>query len=170
MLTVTAEAMQVELPSKAVLEVYLSDLSALSDEQLALALGRCRREILNTYGKFVSVAQILSMADVPLAEEVTDVEAGNAWEQLLLHVDKHVQSEPEGSYFTRVPVDEVTDRIVRRIGGWKVLKCRTNENIPFIRKDFVEQFKLLKLEPMFDLTSDKRILQGLTQKQLGGGA
>lgn len=77
-----------------------------------------------------------------------DAEARKAWDVLTRFVKKYVGNDVYGTFAPQhgwYPKShpKLSDRIldtVRRSGGWKVYKCMTNDDFPFVQKRFFEEY------------------------------
>ncbi len=126
------------------LALYVDDLADLSLEQLERALWRARRE-LNFFPK---IAEIRERAGAD-PEECQDAEAHRAWGVVVLYSDKWVHADPQGCYVPQQgcrsgqppQLDQRTLDCVRLLGGWKRLKTASEDDVPFLKKDFIEEYK-----------------------------
>jgi hypothetical protein len=164
MLTATVEVMGIELSEEA-LDLFVYDLSHLSDEAIAKALARCRREIRPING-FVrlTIADVLDRAGILQGKQADAAEATIAWDTVTAFAKRHIERVPGGGdhdYRVRaasgpidwtdpkkprsemIPAPELGPRIedsVRRIGGWATLKGMDESNYAFVKRDFVAEF------------------------------
>jgi|SRR5579863_7832640 len=154
------------------LKVYAGDLSDLDRRQLEQAFIRGRRELKF----FPKIAELRSLAGKS-QEQQQDAEARKAWDATMKFMEKYVSNDvygnfgPEhGWYPRRYPT--LSERIlatVRRTGGWKIYKCMSNDDFPFVQKRFFEEYtawaaveqieepKLLREIPQLQL--DKKTLR-----------
>lgn len=151
MITATAEVMGTEL-SPSALALFVTDLEKLPIESVAGALVRCRREMRgkNAFPPTLTIADVLDRAGVVVESEAEDAEWQVAWEVAVSHASKYIVSNPEGEYEekhyfgeTNV-IPELPQRIrdtVRRIGGWRAIKCMSNDDFPFVQKRFRERYQ-----------------------------
>jgi hypothetical protein len=132
------------------LAIYLESLSDLSDNQLALAVGRAIRELKF----FPRVAELRELAGVLSAEQQRDAEMRAAWDILTKYVGKYVGNSVEGNYGpqygsygpsqwpARYP--ELPQRIldcIRRSGGWAVYKNMGEDDVPHQQRRFFEEYR-----------------------------
>jgi len=125
------------------LALYIDDLADLSQEQLERALWRARRELRF----FPKIAELRELAGAS-AEETQAAEAHKAWDLLLDFVDTWIHADVEGRYgpeqgCRRFPPPKLEQCIldcVRRLGGWKRLKTASEQDVPFLKKDFLEEY------------------------------
>ena len=151
MVTATAEVMGTELSTPA-LALFVADLEKLPIESVARALARCRREIRgrNGFPPTLTIADILDRAGIVAESEAEDAEWQAAWDVAVRHANKYIISNPEGEYQEKhyfgetVVIPELSQRIrdsVRRIGGWRTIKCMSNDDFPFVQKRFREAYQ-----------------------------
>jgi Domain of unknown function (DUF6475) len=151
MVTATAEVMGTELSTPA-LALFVADLEKLPIESLARALARCRREIRgrNGFPPTLTIADVQDRAGVVAESEAEDAEWQAAWDVALHHAGKYIITNPEGEYEEKhyygetVSIPELSQRIrdtVRRIGGWRAIKCMSNDDFPFVQKRFREAYQ-----------------------------
>ena len=140
--TILAEAMG-ETMTLARLKIYAGDLVDINQTALEIAFQRARREC----HFFPKIAELRKFAGTGEGNQ-EDAEARRSWDVVMDFVRKYVGNDiyghygPEHGWYTRWPI--LSDRIldtVRRIGGWKVLACITNENFPFVQKRFFDEYK-----------------------------
>jgi hypothetical protein len=151
MVTATAEVMGTELSTPA-LALFVADLEKLPIESVARGLARCRREIRgrNGFPPTLTIADVLDRAGVVAESEAKDAEWQVAWDVIVSHASKYIISDPEGGYAERryfgetIVIPELPQRIrdtVRRIGGWRAIKCMSNDDFPFVQKRFRETYQ-----------------------------
>jgi hypothetical protein len=151
MVAATAEVMGTELSSTA-LSLFVNDLAHLPDDVITHALARCRRELRgnNGYPPTLTIADVLERAGVVGESEAEDAEWQVAWDVAVRHASKYIVSNPEGEYEEKhyfgetIDIPKLPQRIgdtVRRIGGWRALKCITSDDFPFVQKRFREQYQ-----------------------------
>lgn len=114
-----------------------------TDGQIDAALTRCVHECRYPV-RLPDILQRIPGLEVPQSE----AEARKAWDELTGFVMKYVGNDvygnfgPEhGWYPNRYP--KLSSRIldaVRRTGGWKVYKCMTDRDFPFVQKRFSEEY------------------------------
>lgn len=123
--------------------IYSESLSDLADDQIRQSIGRAIRELKF----FPRVAELRDLAGTSPKQE-RDAEARKAWDVLEAFVRKYVGNSvygefgPEHGWYPKA-FPQLSDRIldtVRRTGGWKVYKCMTDEDFPFVQKRFFEEF------------------------------
>src|SRR5262249_36720447 len=102
MVTATAEVMGTELSAPA-LNLFVEDLSQLSDEAIMHGLTRCRREIRGKKGfpPVLTIADVLDRAGVLSESEVEDAECRAAWDEAQRYISRYVVRNPEGVYEER---------------------------------------------------------------------
>lgn len=114
-----------------------------SDEQIAHAMTRCCRECRYPV-RLSDFLQRIPGQEIPAPE----AEGRKAWDLLQTFVRKYVGNDvhgnfgPEHGWYPKT-FPQLSDRIldtVRRTGGWKVYKCMTDEDFPFVQKRFFEEF------------------------------
>ena len=114
-----------------------------SDDQIAHAMTRCCRECRYPV-RLSDFLQRIPGQEIPALE----AEARKAWDLLQTFVRKYVGNDvygnfgPEHGWYPKA-FPRLSDRIldtVRRCGGWKVYKCMTKEDLPFVQKRFFEEF------------------------------
>jgi len=137
-----AEAFRENLTAE-LLTIYVETTADLSHEQIKQAITRAIQE----RDFFPRVSELRKLAGAG-AEEQKDAEAHRAWDVLLRYVDDWIQSDPQGCYGpeqgcrkTRPP--KLEPRIVdcvRRLGGWRRLKTASEDDLPFLKKDFLEEY------------------------------
>lgn len=124
----------------------------LPDDVIAHALARCRREIRgrNGFPPTLTIADVLDRAGVVSETQVEEAECRAAWDVLLRHADKWIISDVNGgykekSYFGQnLEIPKLPNRIkdsLRRCGGWRAIKCMTNQDIPFVQRRFFEEYR-----------------------------
>ena len=114
-----------------------------TDEQVDGALTRCARECRYPV-RLSDILQRIRGLEISQPE----AEARKAWELLTSFAQKWVQSDTEGNYVVSRGVRSsepptLSDRIldtVRRTGGWKVYKCMTDDDFPFVQKRFFDEY------------------------------
>jgi len=151
MVTATVEVMGTELSPPA-LALFVTDLEKVPIESVAGALARCRREIRgrNGFPPILTIADVLNRAGVVVESEADEAEWQVAWDVAVRHASKHIVSNPEGEYEERhyfgetTSIPELPQQIrdtVRRIGGWRAIKCMSNDDFPFVQKRFREAYQ-----------------------------
>jgi len=114
-----------------------------SDAQVDRALTRCARECRYPV-RLSDVLQRIPGLEVSQPE----AEARKAWDVLVSFVNKYVGNDvygvfgPEFGWHPRT-YPKLSDRVlgtVRRTGGWKVYKCMTDNDFPFVQKRFFEEY------------------------------
>ena len=151
MVTATVEVMGTELSPPA-LALFVTDLEKLPIESVAGALARCRREIhgRNGFPPMLTIADVLGRAGVVAESETEDAEWQVAWDVAVHHASKYIITNPEGEYEEKhyfgetIVIPELSQRIrdtVRRIGGWRAIKCMSNDDFPFVQKRFREAYQ-----------------------------
>ena len=114
-----------------------------SDQQIATAMTRCCRECRYPV-RLADFLQRIPGQEIPVPE----AEARKAWDLLQTFVRKFVGNDVHGNFgpehgWYPATYPKLADRIldtVRRSGGWKVYKCQTDEDFPFVQKRFFEEF------------------------------
>jgi len=137
-----AEAFRESLTAE-LLAIYVEATAELTDEQIKRAVTRAIRE----RDFFPRVSELYKLAGCS-TEEQKDAEAHRAWDVLLDYVDTWIHPDPEGCYGPEQgcrssPPPKLEQRIVdcaRRLGGWRRLKTASEDDIPFLKKDFIEEF------------------------------
>jgi hypothetical protein len=114
-----------------------------TDQQIDGALTRCARECRYPV-RLSDILQRIPGLEISLSE----AETRRDWDVLIRFVSKYVGNDIYGSfgpehgwYPKRYP--KLSDRIldtVRRTGGWKVYKCMTDGDFPFVQKRFFEEY------------------------------
>lgn len=153
LVTATVEAMGSELSAPA-LNLFVEDLSSLSDDAIVHALARCRREIRakNGFPPTLTIADVLDRAGVVSESEAEAAECRAAWDLVQRYVARHVARNPQGVYEERdfegnrgrIPKPELPQRIqdtVRRVGGWRVLKNPSEADFPHVQRRFYEEYR-----------------------------
>jgi hypothetical protein len=115
-----------------------------TDEEIDGALTRCARECRYPL-RLPDILQRIQGQEIPKLE----AEGRKAWDLLTSFVSKWVQSDVEGQYVITQGVrssepPKLAQRIldtVRRTGGWRALKCMTNDDFPFQQKRFLEEYE-----------------------------
>jgi len=114
-----------------------------TDGQLDAALTRCAHECRYPV-RLSDILQRIPGLEVPQLE----AEARKAWDVLMGFVSKYVGNDiygifgPEHGWYPK-SYPKLSDRIldsVRRTGGWKVYKCMSNTDFPFMQKRFLEEY------------------------------
>lgn len=132
--------------TRARLNVYADDLSDLTQEQLKRAFWRARREMRF----FPKIAELRELAGLGSAKEQSAAEALRAWDTVTNFADVWVQADPFGKYqidqgarpFPPPVLSAKLLSTVRRCRGWRAFKCRTPEDEPFLRKEFLDAYKI----------------------------
>jgi hypothetical protein len=151
MVTATAEVMGTEVSTEA-LKLWVNALWDLDDGVIQNALLRCCREMRgkNGFPPILTIADVLDRAGVVVESEAEDAEWQVAWEVAVRHASKYIVSNPEGEYEEKhyfgetIVIPELSQRIrdtVRRIGGWRAIKCMSNDDFPFVQKRFREAYQ-----------------------------
>jgi hypothetical protein len=158
------------------LTVYAEELVDLSQAQLQHAFWRARRELRF----FPKIAELRELAGLGSPKEQSDAEALRAWETAIEFADKWIQADPFGKYEidggVRGQPPVLASRIlssVRRCRGWRAFKCRTPEDEPFLRKDFLEAYRIADIAENVPLerlliaaSAPVKRLNGETQKPM----
>jgi hypothetical protein len=121
------------------LRIYADDLADLSRKQLETALTRARRELKF----FPKIAELRDLAGAS-PKQGQDAEGRKGWDVVTQFVGKYVGNDVYGNFgpehgWHAKTFPKLSDRIldtVRRTGGWKVYKCMTDEDFPFVQKRF----------------------------------
>ena len=151
MVTVTAEVMGTEVSTEA-LKFWVNVLWDLDDGVIQNALLRCCREMRgkNGFPPTLTIADVLDRAGVVVESEADEAEWQVAWDVAVRHASKHIVSNPEGEYEERhyfgetTSIPELPQQIrdtVHRIGGWRAIKCMSNDDFPFVQKRFREAYQ-----------------------------
>jgi hypothetical protein len=151
MVAATVDTMGAELSAPA-LNLFVEDLAMLSDDVIAHALARCRREIRgrNGFPPTLTIADVLDRAGVVSETQVEEAECRAAWDVLLPHADKYIVNNVHGGYEEKhyfgqsLEIPQLPDRIkdsLRRCGGWQAIKRMTNEDMPFVQRRFYEEYR-----------------------------
>lgn len=109
-----------------------------------------------------------------LAEQMDLGEADRAWEISCGFADKFIVSDDEGIFKTSQgvrsePMPRLSQRIldvVKRTGGWGPYKWRTEKSIPFLHRDFLQEYKVWVHAQNVD--ESKMLTPGEALKQLPG--
>jgi hypothetical protein len=109
-----------------------------------------------------------------LAEQQELGEADKAWQVAIEFVDKWVVSDHEGMFYPSQgvrsePMPKLAQRIldvVKRTGGWGPYKWRTEKSVPFLHRDFVQEYKVWAYAESVD--ESKMLTPGDALKQLPG--
>ena len=148
------------------LRIYAADLlSDLSQEQLAGAFARCRREL-----KFFP--QIAELRELVAAkpEDHEQVEAEAAWQFANAYLQKHGVVTYDDD--NRPPLDSRIDYALRRIGGLNGLNQITEKSRAFMFRDFCEAYRQAPmadlLKPLLNELFGYHKLVSPTRKQLTG--
>jgi hypothetical protein len=148
------------------LALYVEDLADLTQDQIERALWRSRRELRF----FPKVAELCELAGISHVQQ-QDAEARTAWDVLTCFVGRYVSNDQFGNYgpehgWYPNKYAKLTDRIldtVRRTGGWKVYKCMTAEDFPFVQKRFFAEYHAwIAVEQI----TPSRLLTGVPHLQL----
>lgn len=131
-------------PTGAVLDMYSQALADLSEEQFSRAI----TVAIQRLKFFPKPAELRELAGATGSAVDRDAESRKAWEVVIAFAAKWVQSDAEGSYVISRGVrssepPQLSQQIldtVRRTGGWRVYKCMTNEDLPFVQKRFFEEY------------------------------
>jgi hypothetical protein len=115
-----------------------------SDEQIATAMTRCLRECRYP-ARLSDFLQRIPGQEIPQPE----AEGRKAWDSLQTFVRKYVGNDVHGSFgpehgWYPKAFPRLSDRIldtVRRSGGWKVYKCMSDEDFPYVQKRFFEEYQ-----------------------------
>ena len=114
-----------------------------TDGQVDRALTRCARECRYPV-RLPDILQRIPGLEVPQSE----AEARKAWDVLMDFVNRYVGNNvhgifgPEHGWYPK-SYPKLSDRIldtVRRTGGWKVYKCMTDGDFPFVQKRFFGEY------------------------------
>jgi hypothetical protein len=115
-----------------------------TDEEIDGALTRCARECPYPI-RLPDILQRIQGQEIPQLE----AEGRKAWDSVISFVSKWVQSDVQGDYvITRGVRSSEPPRLAQRIldtvqrtGGWKIYKCMTHEDFPFVQKRFLEEYE-----------------------------
>jgi len=125
------------------LRINAGDLIDVPQDALTLAFARVRKDL--DYLPQVSEIRRFALAD---EGGRLDGEMRAAWDVLIRFVGRYVDCNmygifgPEFGWHPR-SYPKLSDRIldvVRRTGGWKVYKCMTDADFPFVQKRFFEEY------------------------------
>ncbi len=114
-----------------------------SDEQIAHSMTRCLRECRYPV-RLSDFLQRIPGQEIPAPE----AEARKAWDLLDGFVHKYVGNDvhgnfgPEHGWYPKT-FPQLSDHIldtVRRSGGWKVYKCMSDDDFPYVQKRFFEEY------------------------------
>jgi hypothetical protein len=125
------------------MELYLTGLADLSDAQVETAIAQAVMELRF----FPKVAELRDLAGAS-QQGKQDAEARMAWDVLASFVKKFVSNDVHGNYgpefgWYSTDYPKLSDRIidtVRRTGGWKIYKCMSTGDFPFVQKRFFEEY------------------------------
>ena len=150
------------------LRIYAENLADIPRDQLVVAFRRALQELKF----FPRIAELRELA-IGSAAQNADAEALRAWENAIDFANKWVCSDVYGQYAVdggcraeQPPL--LSQRIlhaVRACRGWRAFKCRTPENEAFLRKDFLEAYKLaptmetIPLDRLFTIAPALRLLE-----------
>jgi hypothetical protein len=142
-ITILAEIFSEPMTS-ARLKGYAANLLDLDIYQLKTAFTRAPRECRF----FPRISELREFAGALDGKIQQDAEAHRAWDVLLDYVDTWVQADPEGAYGPEqgcrmYPPQTLDQRILdcaRRLGGWKWLKTASEDDVPFLKKDFIDEY------------------------------
>ena len=153
MVTATAEVMGTELSAPA-LNLFVEDLSQLSDEAIVRGLTRCRRELRgkNGFPAVLTIADVMEKAGVMTQAEIEEAECRAAWDEMQRYVARYVVRDPHGTYVERdfigntgrVSKPPLSQRIrdtVRRIGGWCAVVNPAEDDFPHVQRRFYEEYR-----------------------------
>jgi hypothetical protein len=138
-----------------------------SDEQIAHAMTRCCRECRYPV-RLSDFLQRIPGQEIPAPE----AEARKAWDLLQTFASKYVGNDvygnfgPEHGWYPKT-FPRLSDRIldtVRRSGGWKVYKCMSDEDFPFVQKRFFEEYQAWTAVERVD--SGRMLTAAVESKQL----
>jgi hypothetical protein len=152
------------------LAIYVESLSDLSDDQVRQAVGRAIRELKF----FPRVAELRELAGAAAKDQRT-VEAEAAWKYANAYLREWgVDRMPlfrSGATIEAPPIPARIDYALRRIGGLRGLNQITEENRPFVFKDFCEAYNLAPIADSLapQLTGKFPAIEGQV-KQLPAGA
>jgi hypothetical protein len=125
-----------------------------TDDEINAALSRCARECRYPV-RIPDILQRVPGKEVPQLE----AQARKAWDVVTAFVAKYVSNDvygnygPEHGWYDNFP--KLSDRIldtVRRTGGWKIYRCMTDENFPFVQKRFFEEYEAWTAVERLDAT------------------
>lgn len=114
-----------------------------TDGQIDYALTRCAHECRYPV-RLSDILQRIPGLEVPQSE----AESRKAWDVLMGFVSKYVGNSvhgifgPDHGWYPK-SYPKLSDRIldtVRRTGGWRVYKCMTDGDFPFVQKRFFEEY------------------------------
>jgi hypothetical protein len=99
-------------------------------------------------------------------------EAHKAWDLVCAFADKWVAADHEGVFrmhqgVRSEPIPTLSQRIldvVRRTGGWEPYKWRTTKSLPFLERDFLQEYKVWTYAEFVD--ESKMLTPGEVLKQL----
>jgi hypothetical protein len=114
-----------------------------SDEHIAHAMTRCCRECRYPV-RLSDFLQRIPGQEIPQPE----AEGRKAWDILQAFVRKYVGNSIHGEYAPEhgwypKTFPKLADRVldtVRRTGGWKIYKCMTDADFPYVQKRFFEEY------------------------------
>lgn len=125
-------------PTKDTLSAYWLALSDLADDVFTEACKRCLREC--TF--YPKPAEILARAKEALtAAGAMPLEPEPAWEEVLVVLRN--QWSPYKSV-TVVYSDPAIEEAVRSVGGLGRIAMTDKDELPFVRKDFLERYRILR--------------------------
>lgn len=162
-----AEAFRESLTAE-LLAIYVEAIADLSDDQLKQAVSRAIKE----RDFFPRISELRKLAGVD-AEEQKDAEALKAWDVLLRYVNTWIHPDPQGAYgpeqgcrpYPPPQLEQCILDCARRVGGWRRLKTASEADLPFLKKDFLEEYRswesvervdvshMLKAQPTLQLKS-----------------
>jgi len=153
-----------EFMTPARLKGYVANLADLPIEQLKTAFRRAAKECKF----FPKIAELRELAGAD-PEEQKEAEAHHAWDVLLNYVDTWIHPDPEGCYGPEqgcrsAPPPTLEQRILdcaRRLGGWRRLKTASEDDVPFLKKDFLEEY--MRWEGVNHISTDRLIAAQVKQ-------
>src|ERR1019366_5315362 len=141
--TATVETMGTELSAPA-LSLFVEDLAALSDDAIARALARCRREIRgqNGFPPTLTIADILDRAGISTPEQEVNAAADLAWAKAIAcFYDCGDCPEQHLSHIKRDKLIAAGDvrlvHAVRIVGGWRRITETRPKDYGFLKRDFI---------------------------------
>jgi len=136
------------------LNLFVEDLSELSDEAIVRGLTCCRREIRgkNGFPAILTIADVLERAGVITQAEIEEAECRAAWDEMQRYVARHVFRDPHGTYVERdfegnrgsiqtPPLSQRLRDTVRRVGGWRAVVNPAEDDFPHVQRRFYEEYR-----------------------------
>ena len=155
--TATVEVTGGKLSAQALI-FFVEELEPLPDEVIELALGRCRREITNDYGKTLTIKDVLDRAGIPTPEAELSAAGDLAWSTVIAcFYDCGDCPEQHLSHIKRDKVMASGDvrliHAVRIVGGWRRITETKPKDYSFLKRDFTQAYASYEVDRQVELQS-----------------